>query len=307
VGLGGDRDVGQDLAPGLVDAGHRPGVMVGDPQRPATGGQALGAGPGGLPGRQPVGVRVDPGHAVAAAAGIGHPDRPRRGRQVQGRPTDRDGRHPAAGGQVDAGDRVLAWRAEVPGGDAGDPQGPLANGDGLSIGRDPQGLPTTMLVRGSIPTTLLEAASTHSFPSATVMLAAPGTGMTAANRSRSKAGTVAPVPVGVGGGWVDLGVLGVSAAPEHPAAANSSQTASVRQRGRQGSGGRRVAGPAMAHLLPGLQTEHPFLPPRCRAGSLRPRLAWRTSKPDGLVAGRASVIFELPTATGSRDGRRSAH
>jgi hypothetical protein len=86
---------------------------------------------------QPVDARVDPGHAVAATAGVGHPDRPRRDPEVQRRPTDRDGRHRAAGGQLDAGDRVLARCTEVAGGDTGGPQGPVADGDGLSIGRDP--------------------------------------------------------------------------------------------------------------------------------------------------------------------------
>src|SRR5215218_3161493 len=104
-----------------------------------------------------------------------------------------------------------------------------------------RGLPTTRLVAGSTPTTVPAPFSTHSLPSATVMLAAPGRGMAAAKRPRSKAGTVAAVSVGAGGGWVDRELLGVSAAPEHPAAASSTATASIFcQRDAQEGGGRRV-------------------------------------------------------------------
>src|SRR5215211_4517517 len=142
-----------------------------------------------------------------------------------------------------------------------------------------RGLPTTALDARSIRTTVPET-RTQSFPLATVMVAAPGRGMTAANRPRSKAGTVALVSVGAAGGWVDRGLLGVSAAPAHPAAASTTATASILcQRGAQGSGGRRVAGPAMTHLPPRTPDRAPCLPHRYRAGSLRPRLAWRTSKP----------------------------
>jgi hypothetical protein len=82
--------------------------------------------------------------------------------------------------------------------------------------------------------------------------------MAAAKRPRSKAGPVVPVPVGAGGGWVDPGLLGVSAASEHPAAAASNTaTASVRHRGAQ-QGGRGVAGPAMAHLP--CQDSRPSIP-----------------------------------------------
>src|SRR4029450_2277593 len=108
-----------------------------------------------------------------------------------------------------------------------------------------RGSPAAALVAGSMPTTVPEAPSTQSFPPATVMLAAPGTAMTAANRSRAKAGTVV---VGAGGGWVD-GLRGLSAAPEHPAAASRTATASVLgQRGGRRGGGRRVAGVGMAQL-----------------------------------------------------------
>jgi hypothetical protein len=152
VRLGGDRDVGHDLPPRLVDAAHRAGVVVGDPQRTATDGEALRAGAGAdRLAREPVGRWVDPRHAVAAAAGVGHPDRPRRGREVKRRPADRDGGHRAAGRQVDAGHPVVARRAEVPGGDAGDPQRPVADGDGLSVRRDPQRLAEGRVGRGVDP------------------------------------------------------------------------------------------------------------------------------------------------------------
>jgi hypothetical protein len=108
-------------------------------------------------------------------------------------------------------------------------------------------LPTAALVSGSIRTTVLEA-STQRTPSATAMVPAPGRGMAAANRPRSKAGTVAPVSVGAGGGGVDRGLLGMSAASEQPVTASSTATTSVCQGGTRRGGGRRVAGPAMAHL-----------------------------------------------------------
>src|SRR5215218_7350119 len=213
------------------------------------------------------------------------------------------------------------------------------------------GSPTTWLVAGSIRTTVPEAPSTQRTPSATARLLAPGRGMTAANRPRSKAGTV--VPLGAGGGGIERGLPGVSAPPEHPAAASSTATASIRPRGAQEDGGRRVAGPAMAHL-PGLQSEHPFYltgagpvpwnqappgPPQAtgRATAAAWRLgripAWpvrrhgRPLQPSAwarlavplahaslgerpsriwLVAGRAGVTFDLPGATESHDGRRSA-
>jgi hypothetical protein len=131
-----------------------------------------------------------------------------------------------------------------------------------------RGLPTTALVAGSMPTTVPEAPSTQTLPPATVMLAAPGTAMTAANRLRSKTGNVDSV--GVDGGWVDGGLLALWGAPEHPAAASSTATASIRQRGGQEEGGRRVAGLAMAHLPSRTPERAPFLPHRSRAGSLEP-------------------------------------
>jgi hypothetical protein len=175
VRLGRHRDVGQDLPAGQLAAGHRAGVVVGHPQRPATDGEALRAGAGpDRPARQPVGPLVDPGHAVAATTGVGHPDGPRCGRDVQRRPTDRDGRHRAAGRQVDMGDRVLVGRAEVP---RGRQWRPTASDRRRRWrrrrGGTRSGLPTTVLVAGSIRTTVPEA-STQSIPSATVMLAAPG-------------------------------------------------------------------------------------------------------------------------------------
>src|SRR5215218_2804467 len=121
------------------------------------------------------------------------------------------------------------------------------------------GSPTAVLVAGSIPTTVPEPSSTHSFPSGTVMLLAPGRAMTAAKRSRSKAGTVAPAPVGVAGGWVDRVVLGVSAASAHPAAATSTATTRVLgQRLKRNGDGRQLPRSAWHTPLPGLQTEHPF-------------------------------------------------
>jgi hypothetical protein len=96
-------------------------------------------------------------------------------------------------------------------------------------------------------------------PSATVTHPAPGRGMTAANRPRSKAGTVTPVPAGVGDGWVDRGVLGVSATSAHAAAASRTATTSVLcQRGaRSGTAGgwRGWHGPPP---LPGLQSGASF-------------------------------------------------
>jgi hypothetical protein len=122
------------------------------------------------------------------------------------------------------------------------------------------GFPTTSLVRGSIRTTVLEASSTQRTPSVTVTLPAPGRGMTAANRPRSKAGTMTPVPVGVGGGWVDRGVLRVSATSAHAAAASSTATTSVLcQRGARSGDGRRVAGLAW-----------PTSPPRAPEWSILP-------------------------------------
>jgi hypothetical protein len=67
VRLGRHRNVGHHLPTRQVDSGHRAGIMVGHPQRPAADGQALRAGTGpDRPARDPVGLRVDPGHAVAA-------------------------------------------------------------------------------------------------------------------------------------------------------------------------------------------------------------------------------------------------
>jgi hypothetical protein len=164
--------------------------------------------------------------------------------------------------------RVVAWRTEAPRGDAGDPQGPTADGDASESAGIRSGLPAAVAVAGSIPTTVLAASSTHSLPLATARLLAPEIGMTAANRPRSKAGTVTTVPVGVCGGWVDRRVLGVSAAPEHAAAASSPSTTSnlcqrsATRRPPEIGGDWHGAAP-----FPGLQTEHPSLtsqvPGRC--------------------------------------------
>ena len=86
----------------------------------------------------------------------------------------------------------------------------------------------------------------------------PGRGMTAANCSRTKAGTAAPVPVSAGG-WVDRGVLPVSASPEHPAAASSTPMTNVFcQRPARSGDGPRLAGVGMAHLpSQGSRVGHP--------------------------------------------------
>src|SRR4029453_172231 len=107
------------------------------------------------------------------------------------------------------------------------------------------GSPTAALVAGSIRTTVPEA-RTQTTPSAPVMLPARGGGMTAANRPRSKAGTVAPA--GVGGGWVDLEVLEVPAMSVHAAASSTATTSAWCQRGTRGGDGRSLAGGGMAHL-----------------------------------------------------------
>src|SRR4029453_18031247 len=107
------------------------------------------------------------------------------------------------------------------------------------------GSPTAALVAGSIRTTVPEA-RTQTTPSATVMLPAPERGMTAANRPRSKAGTVAPA--GVGGGWVDLEVLEVPAMSVHAAVSSTATTSAWCQRGTRGGDGRSLAGVGMAHL-----------------------------------------------------------
>src|SRR4029453_430174 len=107
------------------------------------------------------------------------------------------------------------------------------------------GSPTAALVAGSIRTTVPEA-RTQTTPSAPVMLPARGGGMTAANRPRSKAGTVAPA--GVGGGWVDLEVLEVPAMSVHAAASSTATTSAWCQRGTRGGDGRSLAGVGMAHL-----------------------------------------------------------
>jgi hypothetical protein len=103
--------------------------------------------------------------------------------------------------------------------------------------------------RLAIRTTVPEASSTQSLPLATVMLPGPETGMLAVNRPRSKAGTV--TPVGVGGGWIDRGLLAVSAAPEHPAVATrTATTSSFWQRGARRGDGRRLTRAGVTHLPP---------------------------------------------------------
>jgi hypothetical protein len=170
-----------------------------------------------------------------------------------------------------------------------------------------RGLPTTALVAGSIPTTVPEAPSTQTFPPATVMLAAPGTAMTAANRSRAKAGTV--VPVDAGGGWVD-GLCGLSAVPEHPAAASRTATASVLgQRGGRRGGGRRVAGIGMAQLpsqdsrLSTLSTSQQ--PGRFPGAEKRQRAtaASRTWAPPSHSLPRALRLRQPPVRARDRPGR----
>jgi hypothetical protein len=78
----------------------------------------------------------------------------------------------------------------------------------------------------------------------------------AANRLRSKAGTV--VAVGVDGGWVDGGLLTLRGAPEHPAAASSSATTSSLSHPGPRGDQPRSARAGMAHLDPPTPAEHPF-------------------------------------------------
>ena len=152
-----------------VDAGHRAGVMVGDPQRPAPDGEALRAGAG-------------PDRAVARR-------RPR---------WSRDRSQPPCCRRAPTGTCRLwsCWYA----------------GEG-----DDRGEPFT-----------------------------------------DEAGTAAPVPVSAGG-WVDRGVLPVSASPEHPAAASSTPMTNVFcQRPARSGDGPRLAGVGMAHLpSQGSRVGHP--------------------------------------------------
>jgi hypothetical protein len=111
-------------------------------------------------------------------------------------------------------------------------------------------------------------------------------GMTAANRPRSKAGTVTPVPVGVGGGWVDREVLGCrrrlgmrlrQAAPRRPAS-----RASVEREAATAGGWRGWHGPAP---LPGLQSGASFRPtPDAPSNSSN---ATRPPRPAAGATGRA--------------------
>src|SRR5829696_2580436 len=129
------------------------------------------------------------------------------------------------------------------------------------------GFPTRALVAGSIRTTVPAPVSTHSLPLATARLPGPEIGMLVANRARSKVGTV--VPVGVGGGWVDRGLLGVSAACKHPAApSRATATSMVHQRGAIRGDGRRSARAGMAHLDPPNSGRAPLLHHQGLAGSL---------------------------------------
>jgi len=160
--------------------------------------------------------------------------------------------------------------------------------------------PAARLVAGSIRTTVPEASSTQRTPSATVTHPAPGKGMTAANRPRSKAGTVTPVPVGVGGGWVDRGVLGVSATSAHAAAASSTATTSVLcQRGARSGDGRSLAGVGMAHLpSQGSRAEHPFLPTPDAPGN-----SSNGTRPPGSAAGQPGGQEEVRVHAGEHTGR----
>src|SRR5215218_10474864 len=129
-----------------------------------------------------------------------------------------------------------------------------------------RGLPTTPFVAGSSRTTVPAPVSTHSLPLATAKLPAPETGRMAANRLRSKTGTV--VAVGVDGGWVDGGLLTLWGAPEHPAAASSiATTSSLSQPGPRGDQP-RSARAGMAHLDPPDSGRAPLLPHQPLVGSL---------------------------------------
>ena len=228
-----------------VDPGHGVVVPVARPGRT----RAVG---------DPVGLRVDPRHVVAPLRSWS-PRRPPGWPRRPGRPADRDGRHRAAGRQVDAGHRVLARRRD-PLGRRWRSTAPIADGDGLSVRRDAQWLADGRVGRRVDPDHRAGGVQHPKDPVGHGRAPGAGKGMAAANRPRSKAGTVTPVPVGVGGGWVDRGVLGVSATSAHAAAASSTATTSVLcQRGAPSGDGRRLAGLAW-----------PSSPPRAPEWSILP-------------------------------------